>query len=296
MSPQASSPFPRQAEALLGTLAGVVSAHVVTDAQGTPVEIHILAHPGLHPKQVVRNVESALSAGLGVPVDRRIISVAQIRATGGAQSAGDEPGEADDDGDELPEETGEAEAGPEGHAGRSAPEDAPGTGHTTANGDERTEQGRSNGTRRREDAGITEPAPATGEGGRARPVGSSQGSRLEFVRYESRRDRERCRCDVTLRSGGGTVKGSASGPDTAHGRAEAAAKAVLEAVARARDVRLALDGAVITEQRGRSFVLVSAHALEERETLQLAGAALLSRSPEEAAILAALQATNRWSG
>jgi hypothetical protein len=33
----------------------------------------------------------------------------------------------------------------------------------------------------------------------------------------------------------------------------------------------------------------------ERESVQLSGAASLLRSPEEAAILATLQATNRWS-
>ena len=71
-----------RAERLLAALAGVVSARAVSDELGRLCEIHILAAPELHPKQIVRNVESALSAGLGVIVDRRIVSVAQLR--GGA--------------------------------------------------------------------------------------------------------------------------------------------------------------------------------------------------------------------
>jgi hypothetical protein len=68
-----------RAERLLAALAGVVSARAVADEFGRLSEIHVLASPDLHPKQIVRNVESALSAGLGVIVDRRIISVAQLR-------------------------------------------------------------------------------------------------------------------------------------------------------------------------------------------------------------------------
>jgi hypothetical protein len=45
---------------------------------------------------------------------------------------------------------------------------------------------------------------------------------------------------------------------------------------------------------GHSFVLVSARSTAGREAWQLTGVARLDRSPEEAAILACLQATNRW--
>jgi len=67
----------RRAENLLTTLEGVLSARVVTTPLGEVSEIHILAQAGLQPKQVVRNIESALLAHLGVKVDHRKISVAQ---------------------------------------------------------------------------------------------------------------------------------------------------------------------------------------------------------------------------
>ena len=67
----------RRAENLLTSLEGVLSARVVTTPLGEVSEVHILAQAGTAPKQVVRNVESALLAQLGLKVDHRKISVAQ---------------------------------------------------------------------------------------------------------------------------------------------------------------------------------------------------------------------------
>lgn len=67
----------RRAENLLTQLEGVLSARVVTTPLGEVSEVHILAQAGLSPKQLVRNVESALLAHLGLKVDHRKISVAQ---------------------------------------------------------------------------------------------------------------------------------------------------------------------------------------------------------------------------
>lgn len=65
------------AERLLTSLTGVVSARVVTRPGGEIDEIHILTTQEVGPKQTVRNVESALLAHLDVAVDHRKISVAQ---------------------------------------------------------------------------------------------------------------------------------------------------------------------------------------------------------------------------
>lgn len=66
----------RRAENLLTSLEGILSARVVTTPLGEVSEIHILATNAQTPKQVVRNVESALLAHLGLRVDHRKISVA----------------------------------------------------------------------------------------------------------------------------------------------------------------------------------------------------------------------------
>ena len=67
----------RRAENLLTSLEGILSARVVTTPLGEVSEIHILAQAGLVPKQLVRNIESALLAQLGLKVDHRKISIAQ---------------------------------------------------------------------------------------------------------------------------------------------------------------------------------------------------------------------------
>ena len=67
----------KRAENLLQTLQAVLSARVVVSPVGEITEVHVLASSGVSPKQVVRNVESALLAHLGIKVDHRKISVAQ---------------------------------------------------------------------------------------------------------------------------------------------------------------------------------------------------------------------------
>ena len=67
----------RRAENLLTSLEGVLSARVVTTPLGEVSEIHVLTTSDQQAKQVVRNIESALMAQLGVKVDHRKISVAQ---------------------------------------------------------------------------------------------------------------------------------------------------------------------------------------------------------------------------
>lgn len=79
-TPADSVPDPwgvRRAENLLTSLEGILSARVVTTPLGEVSEVHVLAQSGLQPKQLVRNIESALLAQLGLKVDHRKISVAQ---------------------------------------------------------------------------------------------------------------------------------------------------------------------------------------------------------------------------
>ncbi len=228
------SPSPaRDVEQLLNSLTGVVSAHVVVNNDGRIVEIHILSTPEIQAKRVVRNVESALTAGLGIEIDRRIVSVAQI----------------DDN-------------------ANTAPEPQP-----------------------------TAMDREVDVGPRYDPRRDSRGRRFEFVRYSARREIAReSSCHVVLRSGDGEFTGAGVGADTPRGRAEAAARAVFNALESARgDQGLALEAATIVDTQGQSFVVVAGRALMGRDSFALAGAARLVRSPEETAILAALHATNRWS-
>jgi len=221
-----------EVEQLLCSLAGVVSARVAANPLGRLEEIHILASPLLGAKQVVRNVQSALSAGLGIVVDRRIISVAQIRRDAL------EPLDALEPSDDFA--IAMADAG-------------------------------------------TEPAP------RGTP-------RLVFVGYDARSHSQTdAECMVRVRRDEDEYAGSGSGTASLIGRVQAGARAVFAAVAAALEEEVvALESATVVETHGRSFVLVAARALVGRDAWQLTGVARLERSPEEAAILASLQATNRW--
>jgi len=67
----------RRAENLLTSLEGILSARVVTTPLGEVSEVHVLAQAGLQAKQLVRNIESALLAQLGLKIDHRKISIAQ---------------------------------------------------------------------------------------------------------------------------------------------------------------------------------------------------------------------------
>jgi hypothetical protein len=218
-----------EVERLLCSLAGVVSARVVANPLGRLEEIHILASPQQGAKQVVRNVQSALSAGLGIVIDRRIISVAQIR-----EGALEPLADADED------ESGDVHLR---------------TGSAVA-----------------------------------------KEKRLVFVGYDARsRPHTDAECRVRVRRDADEFSGTGVGASTLLGRAQAGARAVFAAVAVALDEDVvALESASVVDTHGRSFVLVSARSTAGREAWQLTGVAQLDRSPEEAAILACLQATNRW--
>ena len=220
-------------EGLIGALTGVLAARVVSNPYGRIEEIHVLADEQLHPKQMVRNIESALSAGLGVTVDRRVVSIAQVR---GEPDSFDEP-------DMAPEQPSEP---------------------------------------------VSAAPPHRADEGAARYI---------FVGYDARTQPDtEAACRVTIRQGKQVISGTGSGPSTPLGRAQAAARAVFAAIAAARrDHALGLEGVTLVENHGRSYVLVAAHAIYGRQSMPLTGVGALHRSPEEAAILASLQATNRWA-
>jgi hypothetical protein len=68
-------------ESEITRLPEVVACRIVADPLGHPLEVHVLAHPGKHPKQVVRDVQSVALASFGFEIDRRIVSVVQLGPT-----------------------------------------------------------------------------------------------------------------------------------------------------------------------------------------------------------------------
>jgi hypothetical protein len=75
---QTAEPDLRDVEAELCRLPDVVAVRIVADGGDRPVEVHVLAHTGKHPKQVVRDIQSVALASFGLDIDRRIVSVVQL--------------------------------------------------------------------------------------------------------------------------------------------------------------------------------------------------------------------------
>ncbi|MFW6080140.1 MAG: hypothetical protein ACODAE_10995 [Gemmatimonadota bacterium] len=73
----------RAAEAILGELPSVLGAYVREDVHGHPREVHLLIGPKPNARVLSHDVRDLLEERLGVPVDQRVISIAQVSASTG---------------------------------------------------------------------------------------------------------------------------------------------------------------------------------------------------------------------
>ena len=69
---------PRGAEREIRKIASVRSCRVVTDTGGGLLEIHVVAGPSRHPKQIIRDVETVFLAVFDTRIDHRKVSVATV--------------------------------------------------------------------------------------------------------------------------------------------------------------------------------------------------------------------------
>lgn len=83
MSEAHKAPSIAAIEQTIKRLRNVLSVRVAGDGQGAVEEIHVLIDNKRNPKQVGRDIESALMSELGLRVDHRKISIAQVRETEG---------------------------------------------------------------------------------------------------------------------------------------------------------------------------------------------------------------------
>ena len=128
--------------------------------------------------------------------------------------------------------------------------------------------------------------------------------RLLFYSHQVETERShRVRHRVEIEWQGDRYAGEATAADLPRARLEAVAAATLAAVSAALDkeleeegqaVALAVDGVKVVDAFDRKFVLVSVHAISGRDVTSLAGATLVEEATDRAAILSALQATDRW--
>ncbi|HEX4601869.1 MAG TPA: hypothetical protein VH116_10800 [Gemmatimonadales bacterium] len=224
LTPGGPGPDPwgvRRAENLIASLTGVLSARVVVTPLGEVSEIHVLTLSDVQPKQVVRNIESALMAQLGMKIDHRKISVAQTA-------------------DVRPLEQMQDEA-----------------------------------VRTRANKRVV-----TFQGIEVRP---SERPQRVLVR-------------VRLAFEGREAEAQEQGTDTVRNRVETAARASALCLDELLpDNSVALEGAQIIDAFDRKFVLVAVHGLGGREAQLLTGTCEIRESAERSAVLAVLDATNRWT-
>jgi len=209
----------RRAENLLTSLQGVLSARVEVSPLGEVTAVHVLTNSRTAPKQMVRNVESALLAQLGLKDDHRKISIAQTA-------------------DVKPIEVLERDA-------------------------------------------VREEARRRLVTFRAVEVSSVGGQRVRVA--------------VKLAVGGDELVGEAEAADTPKGRMQAAARATLELLDRVVEgATVELEGARLVEAFDAQLVMVGVQTLEQRGSQLVLGTAEVREGVERAAVLAVLDATNRW--
>jgi hypothetical protein len=226
-SPIAGSVLPLQrAEELIATLKDVVSVRITATESGSVDAIHVLVTGDTPPKAVVRNIESALMAQLGLRVDHRKVSVAET-------------------------------------ARRATPIEP-----TVVN--------------------VAPPEPAA-------PVFTRP---VYFEDVEVRGSRVRgVTCKVTLRIGAEHFAGEAEEVvQSDRSRVDVSARAALMALSLAGPTAgiFSLEGAKVISAFERDFVFAAVMARSGREQVLLTGSCEIRDSAETAAVLAVLDATNRW--
>ena len=121
--------------------------------------------------------------------------------------------------------------------------------------------------------------------------------RLYFEDVEVRRSRTKgVACRVTLKKGDETYVGESEGVENERQRIELASRAALSAIGLAEGEmrQLSLEGCRVIEAFEREFVFVGITARMGRNSALLTGSAEVKDSPEQGAVLAVLDATNRW--
>jgi hypothetical protein len=283
------------AEAVLLELPSVIGAFVREDINGHPREVHLLVRAGPNPRHLAYDVRDLLEERLGVPIDQRVISIAQLaegRRPGPelASAAGMNAGSAPPD---TPAVSATGSAATSGVAGAPAAADTateppaagPESPRHALQAPSETEQSRQAPSERQQAQHAPDPP-------------SELEPRVRFASISIEAMDNRVRARVSLDFDGEERTGEALGLDTEPARLRAAAAATLIAVDSTcvGRSRFEVEHVTVETAFGREYVLVSVLASSPylgRRPIPLAGAHLVDTDAESAAALAALKAINR---
>ena len=271
----------RRAEELIVTLPGVLSVRIVPSDTGAVEEIHVLTTDLVHPKNTVRNIESALMAQLGLRVNHRKISIATTL---------DAPRAVD-----LPPVTGAAVGQDSIEASAVARAAIATTALPSADAARAPVASSSLGGHMAESLRSTPEVVPMAD---APPAGRRV---LIFEDVEVRRSRARgVLCRVTLSRDSRQFVGESEGQESERSRIDLAARSTLLAIVAATKAMpggersLTLEGSKVVDAFDREFIFVSIAARVGREPVVLTGSCEVRESAETSAVLAVLDATNRW--
>ena len=105
----------------------------------------------------------------------------------------------------------------------------------------------------------------------------------------------RVRFAVKLTVAGQQVVGEEEAAESTRAKMQAAARAAVTALDQALpNAGFQLEGVKIVEPFGEELVVAGVHVIDGRKTRLLTGTAQAFEAPEQAAVLAVLDATNRW--
>ena len=144
---------------------------------------------------------------------------------------------------------------------------------------------------------ATAAAAAPTSVGEPSSAAATRGRTMLFEDVEIRGSRTKgVACKVTLRRGDEIYVGESEGVESDRSRVEVAARAALAAIAKCEvnERRLSLEGSKMVEAFDREFVFVGVTVRLGRESALMTGSAEVKDSAETAAVLAVLDATNRW--
>lgn len=249
----------------------VRAARIVADSAGTPVEVHVLAAPGKHAKQVVRDIQSVAMATVGLSIDHRIVSVVQL--------------------DDPTVQHAQAAATQAAPAASESPHVSAGNG--LADGDTRVvvldEEPPA------EPAFQTPPAPAAAAVPSSAPAATDVG-RIIVERVTILRRGFTCTAEVVLRLGDEIVTGDADGSSAANATLRLTAEATLDALRQLHPGarRAALESAFLTRNNDRTIALTSLVLMvPPNEELVTGSAPVRGAGEHEAVARSVLDAMNR---
>ncbi len=278
----------RRAEELIATLPGVLSVRIVAGDTGAIDEVHVLTTAAVAPKQTVRNIESALIAQLGLRVNHRKISI----ATSLDQPRSFESSQPPQQGTPLAAQPTASLQSPLARAPQ------PSYGSNQPQPTYAPSAAQSSPAATPLGFASTKGMPIPPLLADVLPTGRRA---LVFEGVEVRRSRLRgVTCRVTLSQGDQEFTGEAEGQESERSRVDLAARATVQAIVEsfrdhpAGERALSLEGSTLIAAFNREYVFVGVTGRAGREGVALTGSCEVRDNSETSAVLAVLDATNRW--